>query len=109
MNDYQIFEFYPEISSYVNDRKQVDAVFVNLSNPFNKVPHRKLVNVLLDLGVSSCLIRWINRYMTNCQQFMDISGTDSGMLDVYFGVRKRSVLGLLHFFGLHQQFVRTCC
>lgn len=96
----RLIQFYYEISSYVNYRKQLDAVFIDLTKAFDKVPHRKLVKVLMDLGVPSCLIRWIITYLRNRQQFVDVNGTYSRMLDVYSGVPQCSVLGPLLFFFL---------
>lgn len=93
----RLIEFYHEITSYVNDRKQVDAVFVDLSEAFDRAPYRKLVKVLIDLGVPLCLIKRFNTYLTNRQEFVDVNGTHSGMLDAYSSLPQGCVLGPLLF------------
>lgn len=93
----QLIECYHEISRHVNDRLQVDAIFIDLSKAFDRVPHHKLINLLIVLGVPSLLIKWIRAYLTNRQQFVDIGGTPSDLLSVYSGVPQGSVLGPLLF------------
>lgn len=100
-----LLQSYHEISGYVNNRLQVDAIFIDLSKAFDRVTHCKLINVLIDCGVSLLIIRWTSAHLSNRRKFVDVNGTFSELLKLYSGVPQGSVLGPLFFFIKCQQFV----
>ena len=75
----------------------MDIVFTNIANAFDSVSHSKLISVLNSFGVSGNLLKWINVFLSNCNQKVCVSNSFLSTLEVYSGVPQGSVLGPLLF------------
>jgi hypothetical protein len=74
-------------------QRQADAVYFDLSNAFDLVPHNLLLHKLSSYGLSDGYVSWFRSYLTNRDSRVRISGTLSLPFKVTSGVLQGSVLG----------------
>ena len=59
----QLLEVYNNILESVASGKEVDAIFLDLSKAFDKVPHNLLLNKLEKYGIRGPLLSWFRSYL----------------------------------------------
>lgn len=85
------------ISQILDDRGQVDIIFLDFRKAFDKIPHPKLLHKLSTILQNDELINWIAAYLINREQVVCIRGTNSTSQSVGSGVPQGSVIGPLLF------------
>lgn len=78
------------------DRKshsRVDAVFLDFSKAFDKVPHERLLHKLSAYGIQGQTLTWIRAFLTNRKQRVVINNETSDWISVTSGVPQGTVLG----------------
>lgn len=89
----QLLSVCHDFSLAINNKDQIDAVFLDYAKAFDKVPHNNLLCKLYAMGINSKLIDFIRAYLENRHQYVQIDKYCSGTLQVTSGVPQGSVLG----------------
>ena len=77
--------------------KQVDAVLLDFSKAFDRVPHRRLLKKFHHYGITGKIHRWIETFLTKRQQCVVLDGVQSSPVDVDSSVPQGTVIGPLSF------------
>ena len=83
-------------SKYDNN-DQVDIVYTDIAKAFDSISHSKLISVLISLGVSGSLLKWINAFLCNRNEKVCVNNSFSSTLELDSGVPQGNVLGPLLF------------
>ena len=86
--------------TFLEEGKEVGAVFFDLTKAFDSVSHRQLIAKLETTGLSPYLLNWIKSYLTDRKQTVVLNGVSSQPLPVLSGVLAPKVQSLVPFCSL---------
>lgn len=81
----------------IEKRHQVDAIYVDFSKAFDRVPHALAVEKLRRYGFPSWFTNWINSYLTGRSAYVKVGSSISAPFAITSGVPQGSHLGPLIF------------
>jgi hypothetical protein len=86
-----------ELTKNMSSGKQIDAILLDFSKAFDKVPHRRLLMKLDHYGIRGTTLKWIQDFLIGRTKQVLLDGTHSSTCDVDSGFPQDTVLGLLLF------------
>ena len=89
-----------ELTKSLDDRKQVDILFLGFANTFDTVPHQHLLLKLQSNDIRTH--QWILQWLTKQSQRVVINGTESDCVQVISGVPPRNCARSSHAFAMHK-------
>ena len=64
----QLIEVFEQIGRKLDDGKQMDVIYLDMSKAFDKVSHAQLIRRLYDFGFRGNLLKWFTSYLSNRYQ-----------------------------------------
>ena len=80
------------IGTLLDDGRQVDMVYMDMSKAFDKVSHARLLHKLCEFGFGGNLLQWFYSYLSGRFQRVTVLGETSDPLPVSSGVHQGSIL-----------------
>lgn len=89
----QLVETIHDFATAINEGKQTDVIFMDFRKAFDKVSHKKLLHKLSFIINNKQILTWIQSYLSDRRQFVELHKTCSNYVPVDSGVPQGSVLG----------------
>ena len=93
----QLLDNYNTFCRALDEGKEVQAVFCDISKAFDRVWHRGLIAKLKHYGIDGPLLAWFESYLANRRQRVVLPNGNSDWKEIKAGVPQGSILGPLLF------------
>ena len=77
---------------YEYPSSQIDVIYLDFSNAFDKVGHGVILHILKDIGITGVLGKWMYEFINNRKQQVRLKGGSSHKISVLNGVLQENVL-----------------
>jgi hypothetical protein len=95
--DAQLILTIQDLASSLDSGQQIDAILLDFSKAFDKVPHQRLLHKARYYGLDPLSVSWIEDFLSGRSQRVIVEGQSSASAQVTSGVPQGTVLGPLLF------------
>ena len=88
-----LIEFLNETTKWSDDGKCFDVIFLDFSKAFDVICHKRLMVKLQAVGICDKILRWLENWISERRQRVEIDGETSMWVAVISSVLQGSVLG----------------
>ena len=81
-----LIEYLNTLTKLVDEGYNVDVIYLDFANAFDKVPHQRLLQNLEGLGISGKVLSWIRGWLSDGLQRVVLNGNASDWMPVSSGV-----------------------
>jgi len=92
-----LMTFTNSVITKLEKRHQIDAIYVDFSKAFDKVPHELAIQKLNRLGLPDWITHWLHSYLVSRKAYVKVRSARSPSFDTPSGVPQESHLGPLIF------------
>jgi len=85
-----LVDFVNEAIRIVEKGAQLDVIYTDVRKAFDRVRHRALLRKLKELGIHSSLLHWIQTYLLDRRQYVNLLGWKSQKFQVTSGIPQGS-------------------
>ena len=89
-----------DFTSSLKAGDQLDAIVLDFSKAFDRVPHKRLCMKLEHYGIRGPVLHWLENFLSDRTQQVILDGCRSDTLPVISGVPQGTVLAPLLFFAM---------
>ena len=88
-----LIEFLNQTTKWADEGECYDVIYLDFSKAFDVVCHKRLMVKLRAIGIGGRVIQWLEDWIANRKQRVEIEGEHSEWIDVLSSVLQGSVLG----------------
>ena len=93
----QLLEVMEDFTKFVDNKNDIDIIYLDFQKAFDQVPHRRLLHKLNYLGITGNINKWISDFLKDRNQRVPVQHLYSEPAQVTSGIPQGGILGPLLF------------
>ena len=89
----QLIDVCEKWTDELDNKNNIDIIYLNFQKAFDTVPHQRLLKKLKGYGIQGKVLCWIESFLKNRKQRVQVNGSLSDWADVSSGKPQGTVLG----------------